>query len=111
MKIPTSFTSAISNTFYDKTVTKYATSTTTDSEGFVRKTVGNTSTFLGNVRMDNLNKLQEDYGIKQEINLAITTNADLTTNDVLSYDGIKYDVVGVFEFDSHNLILCRKWKQ
>lgn len=112
MTIPSSFKTKIADTFYDKTISLYSTSNTVDGEGWSRKSSTLSTTFSGNVRMDNLAKLKEDNGLKEEVDLAITcaTSVSVAIGNILGYGSIKYEVVGVYVFDSHKLIVCRKWR-
>lgn len=110
MRIPNSFKSKIKDTFYDKSIKLLNSEETVDDEGW-----GDTSslteikTFLGNVRFDNLAQLQEDYGFKENIDIVITTDEDVSLGDILEYEGIEYRVNGAIPYDSHNLITGTKW--
>lgn len=111
MEIPTQFTNAISNTFYDKTITTYGKGEVViDDEGWAGVDKENTtSTFSGNVRFNDLAQLQEDQGIVDSIDIAITTSADVAVGSILSYDSVLYKVIKAIPYDSHNLIIGKKW--
>lgn len=108
MLIPTQFSAIISKTFYDKTFTVATRTQTVDSEGGVVITAGKTSTLKGNVRTSLDEKVREIYGITEQVDLAITTDATADKNDQLAYDGKNYIVDSCYKSDSHNLIVARK---
>lgn len=66
-------------------------------------------TFYGNVRFDNLAQMQRDYGFKEEIDIVITTDEDISLGNILEYEGVEYRVSGAIPYDSHNLITGVKW--
>ncbi len=110
MRIPNSFKTKISETFYDKNIKKLSKEVVTDDEGWTGD-VSSTeiSSFYGNVKFDNLAEIQEDYGIKENIDIVITTNEAVDLGDILEYEGIEYRVVNSIPYDSHNLIFGKKW--
>ena len=113
MLLPNGFGEAIASAFYDKTVSKLAKSVTTDNEGGVKKT-GTTvaSTFKGNVRFDGLGEVQKEIGLVQQIDVAITCPPDtaIAVDDLFQYLGVKYVAIGVMPYDSHKLIVGKKWQ-
>lgn len=110
MKIPNSFTKSIADTFYDKTLTYYSTEGIVDDDGWSRQSETATSnTFSGNVRFSNLAQLQEDYGIKEVIDIAVTTGDTVEVGSVVKYDDVLYKISKVIPFDSHNLLIGNIW--
>lgn len=110
MKITDSFTEAIKNTFYDKELTLMVENTTTDSFGEPITTVTTGSTKItGNVRQSNLQEIREDYGIHEQIDIAITTNDDVEIGSILNYQNQDYRITSAREFDSHNLLVGQEW--
>lgn len=111
MIIPASFREAIKNTFYDKTVTRFTTTNTVDSDGWARKSATTivAGTFLGNVHFDNFDKIQEEYGITDQINIVITTDTEIATEEIIGYDGKQYKVFRVIPNDSHYLLIAQDW--
>ena len=108
MLITPQFKAIISKTFYDKTFTVATRTSTTDTEGGVVITAGTPRTLKGNVRTSLDEKVREIYGITEQVDLAITTDATADKNDQLAYDGKNYIVDGCYKSDSHNLIVARK---
>lgn len=111
MKIPTNFKPTIAAVFYDKTVTVYSTIDTKDAVGWARKagTTVVTGTFKGNVNFSKLEKIQEDYGISEKIDIVITTDEDVELETILGYRGKQYKVIRSIPFDTHNLLFAQKW--
>lgn len=109
MKIPDSFKSNIKATFYDKTLAAYEVTETTDDEGWSRMTASEGEDFDGNVRFDNLAKLQVDYGLEDAIDISVTTDQNITAGTVIGYDGKTYLIVKAFPFDSHYLLVGKLW--
>ena len=109
---PNSAKDAISNAFYDKEVAISSKVVTTDAEGGSSFSEVAKGTLQGNVRFNALGELQEELGLIENIDIAIT--CDPTTNvavdDILQYDGRKYLAVNVLPYDSHILIVGRKWQ-
>ena len=113
MLIPSSFKDTIADTFYDKTVTMLTKVVTTDSEGGVKKSGTTTvGTFKGNVRFEALGAIQNEIGLTEHIDVAITCDpeTELDVDDLLEYAGVKYMAVGVVPYDSHKLIVGRRWQ-
>lgn len=109
MRIPNSFKQKIADTFYDKDVVLYTTSEVVDDEGWARMEESEVSSFVGNVRFDNLAQLQEDYGLKEVVDIAISTHEDIQVGSVLKYGDVLYKVNKAIPFDSHNLIVASIW--
>ena len=116
MIIPDSFKQSIANTFYDKEITKYTTEEVVDDEGWVgmEETVVSDSnyvsgTFMGNVRFDNLAQIQEDYGLKEVVDIVVTTDEDIDVNSIIGYENVLYRVNKAIPFDSHKLLIGNIW--
>lgn len=110
MKIPQGFTKAIKDTFYDKELTKMA--ETTSENDFGEKTVVLTPTtnrMLGNVRFNNLEEIRENYGIRESIDIAITTDEDVDLGSIWGYRNKYYRIVQVIPNDSHNFLVGQIW--
>ena len=104
MKIPNSFKKGIKSTFYDKEILTYTTESD-NSEGWVTNEATEDSSFTGNVRFDKLEELREEYGIKEDIAIAITTDYDISIGNVIGYQDKLYRIVSQIESDSHYLLL------
>lgn len=109
MKISNQFKSIISETFYDKTVKLFDRIEVTDDAGFTRTGVSGTGEERDcNIWFDKLDKLREDYGIKEEIHVAITTESAIGLETIVEYLGNRYEVFREIPYDSHILALGRK---
>lgn len=110
MRIPNSFKTKIAETFYDKNIKILSKTNSVDEEGWSGD-ISSTevSNFYGNVRFNNLAELREDYGIKEDIDIVITTDSTVELGDILEYGGVEYRVVNAIPYDSHNLIFAKKW--
>lgn len=110
MKITQDFKNAIKNTFYDKTVEVLDVEVMTDVEGGTYLlNNGTTDTFLANVRIENLEKVQEDFGIMDKIDIALTTDEVVEAGVVVQYDGRVFKLIKAFTFDSHYLLVGQLW--
>lgn len=113
MLFPDSAKTAIAESFYDKTVEILAKQETLDDEGGVVKS-GLTvkSTFRGNVRFNALGVVQQELGLVEDIDIAISCSPsiDVKIDDLLQYNGKRYVVTDVLPFDSHLLITGKKWQ-
>lgn len=109
---PDSAKNAISNTFYDKEVAIFRKVSTTNAEGGMSFSEEAKGTLLGNVRFNALGELQEELGLIENIDIAITcdTSTDIAVDDLMQYEGRKYVAVSVLPYDSHILIVGRKWQ-
>lgn len=103
----------IADTFYDKTVEVLKKQTTVDAEGGVTsKGLTLYDTFNGNVSFSNCKKIQEEYGLDYEIDIAITTSYGLLKiNDVIKYLDVIYNVTDILSSDSHLLVIATKCQQ
>lgn len=113
MYIPNSFKKVIKNTFYDKKVEILSKESMLDAEGgFNMRGLDTINSFYGNVSFSNFKKLQEDYGLKYDINISITTDYDgLKINDLIRYKDKIYNITDLIESDSHILIVGALWHQ
>ena len=101
----------IKDTFYDKEVSILSKTQTIDAEGgIVKGSLEVIDTFMGNVNFSNCKKIQEEYGLDYQIDVAITTDKMVNIDDVIEYLSVKYTVTDVMPTDSHILILASKWQ-
>ena len=111
MIIPNSFKNRIASAFYDKTISKYSSENVEDDEGWSRDNSTLTGTYKGNIQFSKLAEVQEEYGIREDIDAYITcpTTEAVSLGDIQGYNDILYRVVDVKDFDSHKLIFIKKW--
>lgn len=110
MKEIKGFKKNIAKHFYDKTITLYTNSDSTDSEGFVtKKATATANTFEGNVAFDNLEQARVDYGITEEVNIKISTHENTALGTIVKYNNVLYKIVGKIPSDSHNMLIGTKW--
>ena len=105
---------AIANAFYDKQISKLNNEISYDNEGGItKKATTIASNFKGNVSFSNCKKIQEEYGLDYDIDIAITTFVDtnIAINDVIKYKDVIYIVSDVLKSDSHSLIVAKKWQK
>lgn len=109
---PDSAKNAISEAFYDKEVTFSRKVMSVDEEGGTSFSEVVKGTFTGNVRFTALGELQEELGLIENIDIAITcdTSTDIAVDDFLQYGGRKYVAINVLPYDSHLLIVGQKWR-
>ena len=113
MFIPNTMKTAIAKAFYDKEIHLMDKRTERDAEGSV-KTLGYTDkeSFKGNVNFSNCEKIQEDYGLDYKVSISFSTDyTGLTVNDIIRYDGVLYEVKGIYNRDSHTFVLGAKWRE
>lgn len=111
LELPNGFKNTISRIFYDKEILLYEISENTDDFGEVISEIEETGeSFMGNVEFSNLAKIQEDYGLKDSIDIAISTDYDLEVGSIIGYQGVLYRTTKVIPSDSHNLIVGNKWE-
>lgn len=115
MRIPKSFSTAISNVFYDKEITVHQLEPSPpDAGGYIKYDIGKASSmFKGSVRFNDLKTLQEEYGLSVEINIAVSTNlnTDVALKDILKYNNTHYEVVQCIPFDSALMIVGKLWQR
>ena len=111
MLFPTDeFKKSIADIFYDKEVSVKSVQITTNIEGQKKKVLGSVSrTFFGNVQFSNRKMVCEEYGLREDFDLSITTDASVDLNDILNYQDVDYIVTDVLKFDTHNLIVAVKY--
>lgn len=104
--------SKIAQYFYDKEIKLYKKTETTDDEGGKTFNISKSDyEFLGNVNFKNRRKIQEEYGLDYDVDIAITTDFDKAEiNDLILYN-VYYDVTDVIVCDSHFLILGKIWRK
>ena len=112
MKLPANFTSAIADTFYDKTFTVNRKTRSKDAEGGVVITTTLVDTFTGNVQAGTTTNKQTlslvERGLVNRVDLTVTlaVDSDIETDDELVYNGKSYTVKGAFTYDSHLMLVC-----
>lgn len=110
MIIPATFKTSIANAFYDKEVILYNKSTTKSNSGWTKfKDLEQSGTFFGNVNFNKLDAVQEAQGIEEQIDMTITTNYPAELNQIIGYEGIMYIIIRAIKFDSHYLLIAKKW--
>jgi hypothetical protein len=104
------FKNVIALYFYDKELTVCEVSTIQHEDGQVQKEFVETeNTLIGNVRFNDLARVQEDYGIKENIDVAITTNDTIENGTILKYETRFFEIIKVIPFDTHNLLIGKQW--
>lgn len=112
MKVPNGFINNIANYFYDKTFTVYTSSEVVDDEGWASiNETATTNTFTGNINFDRLEEVQKEYGIDEEIDATISTHEDIENGTILKYDADIYKVIQAIPYDTHNILIIKKWLQ
>lgn len=113
MYIPKTMTKAIADAFYDKRIEVLIDNTITDAEGgVIYRGTAVVDSFYGNVSFSNCKKIQEEYGLDYEIDIAITTDYELLRhNQLIKYNDVVYNVTDILPTDSHFLIVATKWSQ
>ena len=102
----------IAKAFYDKEIHLMNRSTELDAEGGIKtKGYDVVESFKGNVNFSNCQKIQEEYGLDYGVSISITTHyTGLKLNHILCYNKVLYEIKGIYEKDSHWLVLCSKWQ-
>lgn len=114
MYIPKEMNQMISKAFYDKTIELVRPSTSIDVEGGIvfDENYEVLQTFNGNVSFSNCKKIQEEYGLDYQVDIAITcARIEITKNDMVKYEGVVYDISDILPFDSHLVIVGTKWQR
>ena len=113
MLFPASAKKAIASAFYDKEVAVLSSRDTVDAEGgVVRGVLATKAHFMGNVQFTALHSLQAEIGLVENIDIAITceNGVPVALNDLLEYQNKRYVVTDVLPYDSHTMIVGRKWQ-
>lgn len=112
MLFPETAKNAIAKIFYDKTVVILEKVEKIDKEGGVTKSFAEKSRFFANVRFNALGAIQTELGLTENIDVALTCAAEISAKagDVLEYDNAKYLVMDAVPYDSHKLIVGKKWQ-
>lgn len=89
----------------------YTSTLVTDIHGGRRKsaTVIESGSFLANVNFSKLDKIKENYGIQEDIEMTITTNTNVPTGQIIGYLDKKLEILRSIPFDSHYLLIAKKW--
>jgi hypothetical protein len=107
--IDNSFKEAIAKAFYDKEISVYEIETVQDYDGSTRREISESEdSILGNVRFNELTRVQESYGISEKIDVVISTQESVANGVVLGYGGKLFEVIKVLPFDSHNLVIGKQ---
>ncbi len=110
MQIPDSFKNKIAQAFFDKTLIKCEIVETKNLDGEVILAAEATEdVIMGNVSFDKLDRIQQQYGLEEQIDMTFTTHDVMANDEVYSYLDIKYKVYRAIPFDSHYFILLKKW--
>ncbi len=112
MQIPQSFTDAISQAFYDKTFQTYTLQEAVDDDGWagISGTSIVSGSFAGNITFNNLDIIQQEYGLKEQIDAMVTTTATIPNETIIGYQGQQYIVYRSLLFDSHNKLMLKQWQ-
>ena len=113
MYIPSNFNKIIADTFYDKEIFIVEKFERLDVEGGRSVSYGTEiGSFNGNVQFSELKKIQEEYGLRENIDIAVTNGIPcaVKVGDLIKYQGIVYEVTNAVPSDSHVLIGGKKWK-
>ena len=99
---------AFAKAFYDKAFKVYKRTTSIGVEGDVQTSLSTYAECYGNVQYNTNERVQRDYGIKENIDLVITTSlsTSVTLDDLVNYDGKYFIVKHILTYDSHISILC-----
>lgn len=112
MNIPNSFKNKISEVFYDKLIKILNITQSIDDEGWAGDSSSTEKlSFYGNVTFKDLKILEEEQGLKEEVNIAVScsTTVSVVVGDVIEYNGTKYRVIEAIPYDSHKMLLGTKW--
>ena len=113
MKIPQSFKKGIKNTFYDKKVHRYSQEEVNNQGWISIELTDSQDPFYANVQFKNLGQIQEDYGIRDDFDAAMTADEDeeVDVNSIVKYHTRFFKVKQSIPSDSHNLLIVEKWEQ
>lgn len=111
MKIPQSFKKGIKTTFYDKKVHRYSQEEVNNQGWVTIELVDLVDPFYANVQFKNLGQIQEDYGIRENIDVAMSTDAEVDLNSIVKYHTRFYKIIQSIPSDSHNLLIGEKWEE
>lgn len=85
---------------------------TTTTNDFGEETIALTetaNTILGNVRFSNLEEIREAYGIRENIDIAITTDEEVALGSIWEYKDRYYRIVKAIPNDTHNFLVGQIW--
>lgn len=112
MNISDRFKKSIKNTFYDKEITLYSSDEVIASDGWARRDEpSEVESINANVSFEALKKIQEDYGLADEISIMVTCElgSDITQNQIFSYNDQFYRCTDLLARDSHLVFFGEKW--
>ncbi len=104
MLLPNNFEQEISSRFYDKEITILTTSETIEQDGgIIRNDNVPKATFLGNVKFNAQNLVQNDIGLTLDADITITCDKDteISLDDRIVYLNKTYKVNNLLPSDSH----------
>jgi len=105
LRLPTDFKKRIKETFYDKEFVTFSVVESVDAEGMAKLLKDEETTCYGNVSFSNLAKIQEDFGLGDNVDIVITTDEVIERGTILNYLDLDYIVLESIPYDSHNLIM------
>lgn len=111
MLFPDKAKQAIAKAFYDKAVVVSTRTTTLDAEGgIVKGNLTQKASFNANVQFTNLGELQSELGLTESIDIVIScpTSANVALTDVITYNGVNYDITAVIPFDAYIKVVGKK---
>lgn len=112
MEIPASFTTALANRFYTTEVSVVAITTTTDTEGGVKKSAGAVSqTIKANVQPVSAELRNALIGEQVEAEYKITAPTTISTDKggLITFGSNTYEVIDCKKYDSHAELLAKRW--
>lgn len=111
MKITQGFKNAIANSFYDKTVILKNIEDVVQEDGFAGvQVLSNYGSFKANVRSGVSEEMQKQYGLKEKMDITVTTDQEIDIASILEYADKSYRIEQVIPFDSHYLLFCKEWQ-
>lgn len=112
MNYPASFPTAIAAAFYDKELILCSKTSIKDDRGWTRDSVTETeTTYLVHTRYNKLAEVQEQYGIREDINIAITGPSDMVVvkGDIIKIGGKYYRIIDGYPNDTHKVLVGQVW--
>lgn len=96
--------------YHDKEITIYEKQTIQESDGWTAETASPTDeTFMACVWFDNFAQLKEDHGISEEIDIVLSTFADIAMGQIIAYNEKTYRIHTVIPYNSYNLLAGEEW--
>ena len=109
MKIPNSFKKSIAQVFYDKELDIISLEQVTESDGGTYLSEEVVGSIKCNIQPVNDEIIKREFGLDISGEVAITTQEEISIAEEHFRLG-EYRVVGVLPFDSHFVIIGKKWK-